>query len=156
MLPGLLIKQEIIMSDQMQNTVSKILNMLLTGLEKAGQVVGEELPKLLEEYVKFFIIDEIPLASIVFLLFFGWLAIWGRRLWFRLYQWHKAERVDEFGLFMCTGIGSIILGIILIGSVGDVVSSTKTIAKLYYAPKAYLIERLRGNEGKKCCEKKAD
>lgn len=134
----------------LQEKVNRILDLMITGLEKGADVVSKELPLLLEEYSRIFMVDAIPLGATFGFLFFAT---------FTYFWWRYAikfqgsdpepntrnERSDGQCFFYVSKffvLGAFILAS-LTGFIPGTVDGFKEMVKIEIAPKAYLIEKFR-------------
>jgi len=126
--------------NMIEEKANKVLDIMIDGLEKAGNAVQAELPSLLNEYITYFIIDEFPLRSLVLLII---VPIIGYVLFKRCSKVETnnvcEEDNKEFTLWMIAVLATIICGVSLFNCMGDF----KNVYKLTHAPKAYLIEKFR-------------
>ena len=120
----------------MEEKINKILDLMIAGLEKAGSVAEAELPGLINDYVAYFIIQEVPVISPVIFL----LGVTGFILLFRFLKREDAlkEVGDVLGHLFFVFVALVCVPFAI------AVSSAKDMAALYYAPKAALIEKFRG------------
>jgi di/tricarboxylate transporter len=131
------------MNEEMQKQLGKILELMISGLEKAGDVASKELPGLLEDYLQFFIIDLLPVSQLVYIIGVLILIYTTKEKIRKWYEHVKKNSYDTFDFWMPFGIASIIMGIFFIVAVLSVADTSKEIAQIYVAPKAYIIEKLR-------------
>ena len=121
----------------MKEKAEKILDLMISGLEKAGEIAQTELPKLVEDYVRYFIIQELPVISFAVLLFGIALFVLIVRFAFREEDFRK-ELAGEAGPF----VGLVFIATVIV-PFAFLVNSSKDVLALAYAPKAALIERFR-------------
>lgn len=119
-----------------EEKVDKILDMLIAGLEKTTELANSELPKLLDEYVVYLSIEAIPVAA-----FIGIIMAMAATIY--IYKHRKSFFADE-----PDGEWKILVLLLIVVvwgfSLGGFIRGTEKFAKLYYAPKATLMEKFRG------------
>ena len=123
------------MNEEMQKQISKILEMMISGIEKAGDVAGEQLPGLVDDYLSMYMIDAIPIiipliagVLLISIIIFIKFAI-------------KETKEDAEAVWMFMPITVLVLIFLML--MGSVTEDLKEIYKIKTAPKAYLIEKLR-------------
>ncbi len=67
------------MNDKMQEQASKIIEMIVSGLEKASDVASAELPGLINDYLSYYMIDAIPVKAMVVIPILIWLSIYSHK-----------------------------------------------------------------------------
>lgn len=130
------------MSEEMQKQLGKILELMIAGLEKAGEMASKELPGLLHDYLAYYVIDAAPIKSVLFLLFVVALVVFIKKPWLFVYGKAKEESIPELPVMVSVIVG-VFICIAFFFSVGNIVESSKEIASIKVAPRAYLIEKLR-------------
>lgn len=129
------------MNEEMQKQLSRILELMLNGLEKAGDVASKELPGLIEDYLQLFVIKNLPIGSLILMLvMIGALFVWYKKAW----TWADKYCAESDGLSYMISLFALVVCLVVLGiSTSKTISAIKEIATIKLAPKAYLIEKLR-------------
>ena len=130
------------MSAELQAALTKLVEGLLATAEKAGQVGQEQLPLVIQEYLRWGAVVN-GVGTLVLLALAGAVLLVGRKLRAHAYRpgvygTSEAEIAGRiiFGTFICRILG-IIFALISI-------NHTMAVVKILTAPRVYLIEQLRG------------
>lgn len=142
------------MNKSLEEKANKLLDLLIDGIEKGADLASSEAPKILEEYLTYFYIQQIPIFGIIGVLVSFILAL----IIFKMYKhyeniriqnkdkWSSARSfVDEMGdgvvfvYFLCIAASLFLIFI----STLDIAGSVSNMLQIKHAPKAYLIEKIR-------------
>ena len=123
------------MNDNLKEKVSKILDLMLNGLEKAGDVASTELPFLIEEYLSLFFIEHFPIISTMFSM----VLIIANIICFLMFKKIIDKNQKYLYLYRINVAITVVFAVVLSSTVADI----KELVKIKVAPKAYLIEKLR-------------
>jgi len=123
------------MEEELQNQTAKILKLMLTGMEKAGNIASKELPGLIEDYLNMYYIEAIPIIPVLAIL--TSFTIFGI-MWNIMRPIIKKDPI-------CSPTYILLIIPIFVFFVGatHTVNGVKDMIKIKTAPKAYLIEQLR-------------
>jgi len=140
------------MNEEMQKQVTRILELMLAGLEKAGDVASSELPGLINDYLSYFMVEAIPVGSFFMMIVFIVLSVFLSKFFKKhikdIYpeSHYNRGRPTDFAAF-CSGAYWLIPLFIMLLPFGlassHFVHGVKDIIKIKVAPKAYIIEKLR-------------
>lgn len=121
------------MNKETQEKVDQILNLLIDGIGKAKQ----ELPVLMEEYVNYFMVENVvDVISCLALILISSIAV-------VYYSKKRNEKGVDFGDKIDYSAFMVLCSIAMVLSAFFFSFHLKNVLKLKLAPKAYLIEQLR-------------
>jgi len=114
------------MKNELEQKANIILDMVIKGVEKGV----EQMPMLTEEYLTYFMIEELPIVSAI-----GFLATFSLGLFICIRTSNEKNGDGFFGGCLVIFISVILSTFIYCG--------IKNIIQIKLAPKAYLIEKVR-------------
>jgi len=120
----------------LEEKADKILDMIISGLEKTGEVINEQAPEIINEYITYSIIDAFPATHIV--------AVFSS-MSFIFLVFFLTRKIEDFDhKWMPRAFIGVICLIVFCFSLGGTLDGLKKMYKIKEAPKAYLIEKFRG------------
>lgn len=123
------------MDKQITEKVNKILNLLIDGIEKTGDITQSQLPELINEYVTLYMLEALPVVSTVLAIILGIVTY----VIVKLCLISDNTDIRENGSLISGTVGTILILAFLLSSL----NGFKNIYIIKTAPKAYLIEKLR-------------
>lgn len=124
------------MNKNIEEKASKILDLMISGVEDGVELAKTEMPQLLNEYMHYLFIKNIPLVALslaalsaVTIIVNYWLAA-------------RAIKKNHEPSIYCVIIA--FSAALLIPCLMSALSDAKRLYALKHAPKAYLIEEIRG------------
>lgn len=122
------------MNEQLQQKAAELLDRVIAGIDKGVELV----PGLTEEYLWYFILEEIPYLQIPLLIVF----LMGVRYAYKMLKKYYARSDEDFYLGICAGF--VLLVCFSVVTTCSFTKRIKNLMQIKVAPKAYLIEKIRG------------